>query len=102
MHPWSRSNFPAGADADQVIAAIGGVSVAFEILNSRCVDRKAVSPLSALADAQSNRAFVAGGDTVPWTSLEFATVALTLLADGAVVAEATGGASSAQVAEALV
>ncbi|MBC7739242.1 MAG: hypothetical protein H7245_19000 [Candidatus Saccharibacteria bacterium] len=60
-------DIPAGADADQVIAAIGGVSLAFEILGSRFADRKAVSPLSALADAQSNRAFVAGGETVSWT-----------------------------------
>lgn len=95
-------DIPAGADAALILAAIGGVSLAFEILDSRFVDRKAVSPLSALADAQSNRAFVAGRATVPWPALDCAKVPLTLRADGGIVAETPGGASSAQVAEALI
>jgi 2-keto-4-pentenoate hydratase len=92
----------AGATADQVVGAIGGVSLAFEILDSRFVDRKAVSPLTALADAQSNRAFVAGPGRAQWSALDCGAVPLALLADGNVVGEVAGGATSAQVAEALV
>lgn len=95
-------DIPAGADSPEILAAIGGVSLAFEILDSRFVDRKAVSPLSALADAQSNRAFVAGTDSALWSAIECASVPLTLLADGEIVAETATGASSAQVAEALI
>ena len=96
------ADLPAGAGPDQVLAAIGTVCPGFEILGSRFVDRKAVSPFSALADAQSNRAFLAAETGVPWAAVEMSAVPLTLFCDGQVVAETPGGASSAQVAEAVI
>ena len=96
------ADVPAGAGPEQVLGAIGVVCMAFEILDSRFVDRKAVSPFSALADAQSNRAFSAAETGLPWSAVEMAAVPLTLLCDGQVIAETPGGASSAQVAEAVI
>jgi len=96
------ADVPEGAGPEQVLSAIGTVGMAFEILDSRFVDRKAVSPFSALADTQSNRAFSAAEAGLPWAAVEMAQVPLTLLCDGQVVAETPGGASSAQVAEAVI
>ncbi len=45
---------------DDIINAIGSTHVAFEILDSRFVDRKKVSSLAALADSQSNCLVVLG------------------------------------------
>ena len=96
------ADVPEGAGPEQVLAAIGTVCPGFEILGSRFVDRKAVSPLASLADAQSNRAFSAAETGVPWAAVEMSGVPLTLFCDGEFVAETPGGASSAQVAEAVV
>lgn len=89
------------SDPAALIAA-GRVSVALEILDSRFLDRKAVSPLTALADAQSNRAFVVGDGSVPWDGVEFAETPLRLLADGREIAHTAGGASTAAVRDALI
>ncbi|GAB1478866.1 2-keto-4-pentenoate hydratase [Paracoccaceae bacterium] len=96
------ADVPAGAGAEQILAAIGMVCLGFEILGSRFVVRKAVSPLAALADAQSNRAFSAASTGVPWAAVEMTAVPLTLFCDGQVVSETPGGASSAQVAGAVI
>ena len=96
------AELPEGASPAQVLAAIGTVCMAFEILDSRFVDRKAVSPFSALSDAQSNRAFSAVETGLPWSAVELSAVPLTLLCDGQIVAEPPGGATSAQVAEAVI
>jgi len=93
---------PADAAPAQILAALGRVCMGFEILESRFVDRKAVSPLSALADAQSNRAFAAAETGVPWASVELGAVPLSVFCDGRLLEHCPGGATSAQVAEAVI
>ena len=93
---------PAGTPSDQVLAALGEVCLAFEILDSRFTDRKAVSPHCSLADAQSNRAFAAAGTGAPWASVEFGQVPLALYCDGVLLEQTPGGASSAEVAAAVI
>lgn len=95
-------DLPAGAAPDQVLACIGDVCMAFEILDSRFIDRKAVPPLQGLADAQSNRAFSAAETGVPWSTVELATVPMAVFCDGTLLQSIPGGATSAQVAEAVV
>lgn len=93
---------PVTARREETLAMLGTVCMAFEILDSRFLDRKAVSALSALADLQGNRAFSAAPEGVPWGSVELAEVPLALFSDGEKIVETPGGASSAQVAEAVV
>ena len=93
---------PAGAAPDQVLASIGDVCMAFEILDSRFADRKAVPPLQGLADAQSNRAFSAAETGVPWASVEMASVPMAVFCDDTLLQSTPGGATSAQVADAVI
>jgi 2-keto-4-pentenoate hydratase len=93
---------PAGASPDQVLASIGDVCMAFEILDSRFTDRKAVPPLQGLADAQSNRAFSAAETGVPWTRVELAEVPMAVFCDDALLQSIPGAATSEQVAEAVI
>ena len=81
---------PADAAPEQILAALGPVCMAFEILEFRFVDRKAVSPLSALADAQSNRAFSAAETGVPWASVEMGAVPLSVFCDGRLLEQCPG------------
>jgi len=85
-----------------VIEAIGSVHASFEILSSRFIDRRAVSPLSTLADGQSNRAIFVGTGKERWRTLEFADLTLEILADDIPVARKTGGKSTVEVISALV
>lgn len=93
---------PAGAAPEQILASIGDVCMAFEILDSRFTDRKAVPPLQGLADAQSNRAFSAAETGVPWGKVELADVPMAVFCDDTLLQDIPGGATSAQVAEAVV
>lgn len=93
---------PEGAAPDQVLASIGDVCMAFEILDSRFTDRKAVPPLQGLADAQSNRAFSAAETGVPWAGVELADVPMAVFCDNTLLQSIPGGATSAQVAEAVI
>ena len=85
----------------EVIRAVKSVHAALEILDSRFLDRKAVSPFSALADAQSNGAMIAGEGIEAWENLEFAQLGLELFADGEPYAVKTGGPSTDAVLDAL-
>ena len=87
---------------DEVMSAVESAHAALEILDSRFLDRKAVSPFSALADAQSNGAMVAGEGIEAWDDLEFAELSLELFADGEPCAAKAGGPSTDAVIDALV
>ncbi|MBD9454480.1 hypothetical protein IB244_23550 [Rhizobium sp. RHZ02] len=53
-------DLPVASSRADVSAAVGSLHVALEILDSRFVDRRQVSALTALADGQSNCLVVAG------------------------------------------
>lgn len=60
------ADLPAGADAEAALAAIGQVHLAFEIVASRYDDRRAVQPLSAMADSFSGGGIVLGDALPDW------------------------------------
>ena len=90
----------------EVLAALGGLRVAFEIVQARYADRKAVPPLHGLADALSNGAFGLGdgfGETAAdWADLDLGQLPVWLAHDGARVAEAVAGPDRAATLSALV
>jgi 2-keto-4-pentenoate hydratase len=87
---------------DDVLAAIGSIHPALEVLSSRFENRKVVPPLAAIADAQSNGSAVFGPALTSWQALEFATVSMTLTFDGSKVGTVDGGPSTALVLDSLV
>jgi len=87
---------------DEVTAAIGSIHPALEVLSSRFENRKAVSPLTAIADAQSNGSAVFGPALTNWQSVDFSTVGMVLFFDGKQVGQTDGGASNADVFASLV
>lgn len=85
---------------DEVNEALGTAHAAIEVITSRYLDRKAVPPLSALADALSCSGLVTGGGTTDWRGLDF--MALEVKLDGAQpLAKASGNATVAQTLTAL-
>jgi 2-keto-4-pentenoate hydratase len=92
----------AGYDRIEVLAALGQAHAALELLESRFAHRKQVAPLSGLADAQSNGAFAVGSGAAGWQEMDLAALDLSLSADGQEIARARGGATAAQVTDALV
>lgn len=91
---------------DEVLAACGGLRAAFEIVQSRFVNRKAMPPLANLADALANGAFGLGtgaGETAAdWTGTELGGVTATLSRNGQVLEEKAGGFTTAQAVGQLV
>lgn len=71
-------------DLEKVKSAIATVHLAIEIISSRYVDRKAVPPLAAIADLQSNEAVILGAGVADWQSLGFPDLSLDLYVDGAI------------------
>lgn len=87
-------------DEAEVNAALGSAHAAIEVISSRFIDRKAVNPLSALADALSCSGMAIGSGTPDWRGLDFTALALSL--DGAQpLAKASGNATVAQTLTAL-
>ncbi|MGA0540453.1 2-keto-4-pentenoate hydratase [Neotabrizicola sp. VNH66] len=90
----------------EVLAACGGLRAAFEIVQSRFVDRKAMPPLAVLADAMSNGAFGLGTGTgaaaADWTGTELGEATATLSRNGQLLEEKAGGFTTAQVVGQLV
>lgn len=82
------------ADLRQAIAHVTG---AFELLGSRFADRTAVSRTESLADLISSAGVVTGEGTARLDDVEFAETAMSLAVDGAEVASAAGGPSTAAV-----
>jgi 2-keto-4-pentenoate hydratase len=93
---------PAPFGRDDILAALDTAHAAIEIVESRFADRKRAHPLSALADAQSSRAFVIGTGTRDWQELDLPGLDIVLTLDGSELARKQGGASVAQIVEALV
>lgn len=98
----ARDLLPRATDytADEVLAALGSAHAAIEIVESRFVNRKAVSPLSALADSLSSSGFVIGSGVDDWHDLDFTALKVTL-SGNAVIAEVQGNATVDQTIKAL-
>ncbi|MEI4487031.1 hypothetical protein V8J36_12615 [Frigidibacter sp. MR17.14] len=88
--------------ADEVDAALGQAAAAIEVLGSRYAVRKAVGPLSGLADAQSNAGFVIGAERADWRSREIADCVASLSDGSAEIGGTNAGGSSARTLAALV
>lgn len=89
-------------DRSEVLAALGQAHAALELLESRFAHRKQAAPLSGLADAQSNGAFAIGSGAAGWQEMDLTARDLSLNADGHEIARARGGATSAQIIDAMV
>ena len=89
-------------DRDEVLAVLGGAHAAFEIVESRFLDRKRASVLSTLADAQSCRAFVIGSGIGDWQGLNLASLEVILFSDDVELLRSQAGASVADTIDALV
>ncbi len=85
----------------EVLAALGTAHAAFEVLESRFAERKAVDALSALADRASSGAVVIGSGIADWQGLDFTVLEVSLAGDGP-IATARGNATLDQTVEALV
>jgi 2-keto-4-pentenoate hydratase len=88
-------------EADEMRAAIVSLHPAIEILSSRFTDRKAVSPLTALADIQSNAAVVIGMGLQDWQEVELGRVVMRLRIAGEECAATEGGPDTSNVLAAL-
>lgn len=62
----------------EVISAIGSVHLAIEVCASRFRDRRALPPLSPIADLQSNAAVVLSRKAVPWGGVDLGALPVTL------------------------
>ncbi|RDE07678.1 2-keto-4-pentenoate hydratase [Pelagibacterium lacus] len=89
------------ASQGTIADAIGEAVAVFELLDSRFVDRKAVSRWSSLADRQSNIAAVIGTGTAAWQGLEFADLGAELRVDETTSTAGKPPASTAAVREAV-
>ncbi|MGH7013353.1 MAG: 2-keto-4-pentenoate hydratase [Stellaceae bacterium] len=78
-------------DEDEVWAALDGLHVAIEYLDSRFQDRLAAPALAVLADNISNGGFCWGEAVANWRQADLAKPAAQLVIDGAVAAKAVGG-----------
>ncbi|MEX0730157.1 MAG: fumarylacetoacetate hydrolase family protein [Aquisalimonadaceae bacterium] len=76
---------------EAVIAAIGTVHAAIEVLDSRYQDWDAVDEMSKLADVQNNGLFILGEGVEYWHSLKLEKLPVTLTANGETVRQADGG-----------
>lgn len=85
--------------ASDVKSAIGAAHLAFEFVASRFEDRKAISPLTAIADCQSNGATVLAEAIPDWKSIDYSNLGIRLLADSQQIAACPGGASLADMLE---
>lgn len=97
------ADLPPGSvySRSDVLAAVGGAHAAFEIIESRFVDRKKVAPLSTLADAQSSLAFAIGSGVEDWQDIDLTALDVVLSADGQELARTRGGANVVQTIDAL-
>lgn len=93
---------PRPYESDDVLGAIASAHIAFELLGARFKDRKIVSPLTLLADGQSNGGLVAGAPIPGWTKLDLSTLEMTLSVNGTLEGSAASGPSFDRTVEALV
>ncbi|HZS84106.1 MAG TPA: fumarylacetoacetate hydrolase family protein [Stellaceae bacterium] len=83
---------PRGAPYEraEVIAAIGGMHPAIELVDTRFADWPQVDALSKLADNQSNGALIYGPQSREWRDVDLVRPPLTLRIDGAAAAQTLG------------
>jgi 2-keto-4-pentenoate hydratase len=91
----------AAYEADEMRAAVAALHPAIEVLDSRFLDRRAVSPFSAMADGQSNAAVVIGDGLEGWGGLDLGRLAIRLRIAGRECAATDGGAGTDNVLAAL-
>jgi 2-keto-4-pentenoate hydratase len=84
-----------------VVAAIGSIHLALEILSSRFENRKSLPFLTPIADGHNNGAVVYGAAVTEWRSVDLATVAMSLAFDGRTVRGVDGGPSTSIVLRGL-
>lgn len=88
-----RQDLPARGTAytrDEVAAAVDACA-AIEVITSRFKDQAARGTLEKLADCVSNGGFVYAAPAANWRHLDFATIHVTLLANGEVLVNQDGG-----------
>lgn len=73
--------------AEEILAAIAGVHVAMELVDTRLADPDAAGPLWRLADSLLNGGLVFGASIPNWRSLDFSRLTVRVLADGQCLAE---------------
>jgi 2-keto-4-pentenoate hydratase len=76
-----------GCSREDVIAAVGAVMPAFELLSSRLPAKFASPPEHIVADCMGNGAVVLGAPCVDWQTLDLAQLKVTLWADDIRVVE---------------
>jgi len=76
---------------EEVVAAVGSVHAAIEIVDSRFQDRKAVGGFWPLADLQNHGAFVLGSGIEDWSALSLVDHPVVFTIDGEVRVDRTGG-----------
>lgn len=84
---------------EDVAAATGSLHLAFELIGSRFEDRRRVSPLTAVADQQSNAGVVIGPGLTAWRDLDLSAVGLTLAFDDEQVAAKNGDTTTPALLE---
>lgn len=84
---------------DEVIAAIGAIHPAIEVLDSRFVDPAHVDILSNIADTQSHGGFVYGKAVTNWQKIDLANVTVGQFVDGKPNASRTGHPAGDLVAQ---
>ncbi|MEW5786389.1 MAG: fumarylacetoacetate hydrolase family protein [Pseudomonadota bacterium] len=73
-----------------ILAAIGSVHVAMELVSSRLADTAAAGPLWGLADNLYNGALVLGDGLADWPTVDWAAQAPRIVADGRLLAGPSG------------
>lgn len=84
-------DLPGGAPRELVLAAVAGVHLAMEIVESRFKDLRTAQPLSVLADNISNGALVLGPELRQWQGVDLARPPSRVVIDGAEVGHCTTG-----------
>ena len=84
-----------------VLAAIGTLHPALEILSSRYDDRTKAHPLSTLADLLSSAGVVLGPGIQGWDRFDLARIAVAMSVDGVEVAKAETGPGNGALLETL-
>jgi 2-keto-4-pentenoate hydratase len=82
-----------GYDAEEVAAAIEGVYVVIEVVDTRLKPWKTCAELWKLADNQINAALIVGSGTRDWQALDLAKLAGELIVDGEVRVRGQGAHS---------
>jgi 2-keto-4-pentenoate hydratase len=81
--------------------AIASVHVAFELLETRFKDKKAVSSFAVLADSLGNGGLIMGDALPDWPSFDLAKIPMTLHVGGKAAGSATDSVSTDQILDAV-